>query len=411
MINIAFTGGGTGGHIYPGLAVALELKKILENYVCTQTDFTGDIRIFWIGSSVGMDRSLVEEAGIEFYGVPSGKLRRYFSLQTITDFFKVISGFFASRKILKKQKAVLLFSKGGFVSVPPCAAASSLKIKVFTHESDFSPGLATRINARFVLRTGGRIFTAYEDTKKHFDKKLLKKGLDDRVTVSGNPVRADFCNADAAKGRAFLGINDSDRLLLVLGGSQGAKEINELIREALPFLTETYIVVHQTGPNLTWDIPSSQRYKPFPYIKEQMPHVMAASEIIMGRSGAGIWEWAFLGKPMILIPLRGKGTRGDQVENAKYFKEAGAALVLGENADTKEMELAVKLLANDSEKRKVMADASARIGKCSLNGQTGSAYSELRRSEASSTEIIASLLAEEVLKTIKKKQGNKDERD
>jgi len=114
---------------------------------------------------------------------------------------------------------------------------------------------------------------------------------------------------------------------------------------------------------------------------------------------------------MILIPLRGKGTRGDQVENAKYFKEAGAALVLGENADTKEMELAVKLLANDSEKRKVMADASARIGKCSLNGQTGSAYSELRRSEASSTEIIASLLAEEVLKTIKKKQGNKDERD
>ncbi|MCL2186276.1 MAG: undecaprenyldiphospho-muramoylpentapeptide beta-N-acetylglucosaminyltransferase [Treponema sp.] len=375
MTNIAFTGGGTGGHIYPGLAVALELKNKLKGL---------NARIFWIGSSDGMDRSLVEEAGIEFYGVPSGKLRRYFSLKTIADFFKVIGGFFAARKILKKQKAVLLFSKGGFVSVPPCAAASSLKIKVFTHESDFSPGLATRINTRFVLRTGGRVFTAYEDTKNHFGKKLIKKGLNDRVTVSGNPVRADFRSADAAKGRAFLGINENDRVLLVLGGSQGAKEINDLIKVSLPFLTEIYTVVHQTGPNLSWDIPSSQRYKSFPYIKEQMPHIMAASEIIMGRSGAGIWEWAFLGKPMILIPLRGRGTRGDQAENALYFQKAGAALMLGENADTKELELAVKLLASDQEKRKAMSDASAGIGNCSLNGQTGS------------SEIIAGILAEEI---------------
>ena len=376
MINIAFTGGGTGGHIYPGLAVALELKNKLIGT---------DARIFWIGSSSGMDRALVEAAGIEFYGVPSGKLRRYFSLKTIIDFFKVIGGFFSARKILKKQKAVLLFSKGGFVSVPPCVAASSLKIKIFTHESDFSPGLATKINAGFVLRTGGRIFTAYEETKNHFGDKLLKKGLDDRITVSGNPVRPDFKNADAGKGRAFLGINENERVLLVLGGSQGAKEINDLIKDALPSLTEIYTVVHQIGPNLAWDLPASGRYKPFPYLKEEMPHVMAASEIVMGRSGAGIWEWAFLGKPMILIPLRG-GSRGDQIENARFFTEAGAALMLGENADAKELIVAVNTLANDFEKRKVMADASLRIGNRSLNGQTGS------------TEIIAGILAEEIKK-------------
>ncbi|MDR0323598.1 MAG: UDP-N-acetylglucosamine--N-acetylmuramyl-(pentapeptide) pyrophosphoryl-undecaprenol N-acetylglucosamine transferase, partial [Treponema sp.] len=307
MINIAFTGGGTGGHIYPGLAVACELKKLLADEMPPGSE----CRLFWIGSSSGMDRLLVEEAGIEFFGIPSGKLRRYFSLKTIVDFFKVIAAFFAARKILKKQKAVLLFSKGGFVSVPPCAAAASLGITVFTHESDFSPGLATRINARFVSQTGGRIFTAYEDTENFFGENMR-----DRITVCGNPVRFAFRSADAAKGRAFLGIEEkSARILLVLGGSQGAREINELIRAALPELTEIYTVVHQTGPKHEWDLGAGEKYKPFPYIKNELPDVMAAAELVLGRSGAGIWEWAVSGKPMILIPLTGSGTRGDQVEN------------------------------------------------------------------------------------------------
>jgi len=361
MINIAFTGGGTGGHIYPGLAVAGELKQILLK---NQTELKCDARIFWIGSSAGMDRSLVEDGGIEFFGVPSGKLRRYFSLKTIVDFFKVAAGFFAARKILKKQKTVLLFSKGGFVSVPPCAAAASLGIPVFTHESDFSPGLATKINARFVLRTGGGIFTAYEDTKNFFPENIR-----DRVTVTGNPVRAIFNNADAAKGRAFLGIGENDRLLLVLGGSQGAAEINELIRAALPALTEIYVVAHQTGPSLKWDIPASQRYKPFPYIKEEMPDIMAAADLVMGRSGAGIWEWAFLGKPMLLIPLRGSGTRGDQIENARYFERAGAAQTLlpkeGKNEiDVQELILAVRSFAEDAGKRNAYMSASSKTGNC-----------------------------------------------
>ena len=365
MVNIAFTGGGTGGHIYPGLAVAAELKQ----------HFAGaDFRLFWIGSSAGMDRGIVEEAGIEFFGIPSGKLRRYFSFKTAVDFFRVIAGFFAARKILKKQKASLLFSKGGFVSVPPCAAAASLRIPVFTHESDFSPGLATRINSRFVPRTSGVIFTTYEDTARFFDEK--NRGS---VIVSGNPVRAVFRGADAAKGRAFLGVKDDARILLVLGGSLGALEINELVRAALAELTEVYIVVHQSGPNLSWDIGGTERYKPFPYIREEMPHVMAAAEIVLGRSGAGIWEWAVLGKPMILIPLRGSGTRGDQVENARYFQKAGAALVLtGEEANARELIRAVKTLAHDGEKRSAMAASSAKIG------------------ERDGAKIIARVLAEKI---------------
>jgi len=348
MVSIAFTGGGTGGHIYPGLAVVAELKKLLSDR---------EFELFWIGSSAYPDRSLVEEAGIKFFSIPSGKLRRYFSLRTFVDFFKVIAGFFAARKILKKQKTLFLFSKGGFVSVPPCMAASSLGIKVFTHESDFSPGLATKINARYAARTKGRIFIAYEETERFF-----RKAFRNHITVSGNPVRSVFHYADAAKGRAFLGVEEDARILLVLGGSQGAVEINELIRAVLPELTNIYTVVHQTGPNLTWDIPASKRYKPFPYIKDEMPHVMAAAELVMGRSGAGIWEWAVLGKPMLLIPLRGAGTRGDQVENANYFRRAGAAQELGENTTPWALISAVNSIAQDEGKRKNMSAASAKIG-------------------------------------------------
>ncbi|MCL2271708.1 MAG: undecaprenyldiphospho-muramoylpentapeptide beta-N-acetylglucosaminyltransferase [Treponema sp.] len=349
MVNIAFTGGGTGGHIYPAVAVAFDLIKF----------FNGKYRLIWIGSSSGMDRRIVEEAGIEFFGIPSGKLRRYFSFKNITDLFKVCAGFFASRKILKKQKIQLLFSKGGFVSVPPCAAASLLKITVFTHESDFSPGLATKINARFAMRTGGRIFTAYEDTSAFFPGAMR-----DRITVCGNPVRSVFRTADAARGKTFLGVNENARILLVLGGSQGAKEINELVRAAFSGLTGIYTVVHQTGPNQNWDIKESEKYKPFAYIKDEMPDVMAAAEIVAGRSGAGIWEWATCGKPMLLIPLTGSGTRGDQVENARYFEKKGAALVLcGDDANPEGFVKTVRMLAVDAGKREEMALSSSVIGK------------------------------------------------
>ncbi|MDR1072684.1 MAG: undecaprenyldiphospho-muramoylpentapeptide beta-N-acetylglucosaminyltransferase [Treponema sp.] len=339
MVTIAFTGGGTGGHIYPGLAVAGALKKSV------------DCRIIWLGSDKGMDASIVKKGGgIEFFGVPSGKLRRYVSFQNVLDIFKIIAGFFAARKILKKEKPGLLFSKGGFVSAPPVVAAFSLNIPVFAHESDFSPGLATKINSLF----SKRIFTAYQDTVFQFPAAYRHK-----ITVTGNPVRDAFRTADKKRGRAFLGVEEKDRILLALGGSQGAKEINDLVREHLDELTKWYVVVHQTG-QAEWDAPASERYKPYRYIDEDMPHVLAAAELALGRSGAGtVWECAAAGKPMALIPLRGSGTRGDQVENARFFEKAGAAVVVNE---TKRLVEIIAVLAADDEKRAAMARASLAVG-------------------------------------------------
>ena len=365
MLTIAFTGGGTGGHIYPGLAVIEYLQKNL----CAQ-----DLRLLWVGSNSGMDRSIIESAALEFYGIPAGKLRRYFSLKTLPDIFRVIGGFFSARRILRKHAVDLLFSKGGFVSVAPCAAAASLGIPVFTHESDFSPGLATRLNLRFVRRSNGKIFTAYEETGRLMPEKVQKQ-----IIVSGNPVRAAFRSADPEKGRAFLGLNAQERILLILGGSQGAQEVNNLIRACLADLCRYYTVVHQYGPEQCWDLPKTEKYIPLAYIKEAMPHVCAAAELIVGRSGAGtVWESAVLGKPMILVPLCGSGTRGDQVENARFFERENAALVLfGRDPDAAEkLSQMVSSVADDPGRRRSMAEASLRIGALDGAAIIGNAINE-----------------------------------
>jgi len=363
MTTIAFTGGGTGGHIYPGLAVAGELNRRMGQGAC---------RIIWIGAKSGMDRSIVEGAGLEFYGIPAGKLRRYFSLKTIPDFFKVLAGFCAARRILRKEKPVLLFSKGGFVSVPPCAAAASLGIAVFTHESDFSPGLATRLNARFARR----IFTAYDETARFFPEKF--KG---RISKTGNPVRGDFYAADAAKGRAFLGLPEQ-RILLVLGGSQGARELNELVRDNREELCKNYAVVHQTGAGNEGDCAPNARYRPYAYIREEMPHVLAAAELVLGRSGAGtVWECAALGKPMALVPLSGN-SRGDQVENARFFEKAGAAVCLtGADLNNENLVRLINALAEDSHRREEMAAASRKIGRLNASSEIASAIMEFIQDE------------------------------
>jgi len=342
MVSIAFTGGGTGGHIYPGLAIASWVK---EFFPC---------RLFWIGSGTGMDRTIVEKAGLEFIGIPSGKLRRYFSPRNFSDIFKVAAGFFAARRVLKREKPELLFSKGGFVSVPPCAAAKSLNIPVFTHESDFSPGLATRINTKFAEK----VFIAYNESAAFFPG-----APKDKICVSGNPIRREFGAADPAKGRAFLGLGGSERVLLVLGGSLGSREINDLVRDCLPELTKYYTVVHQTGEDTKVTPDTKERYKPYGYFGDEIPDIIAAAELVLCRSGAGaIWECKSLNKPMVLVPLRGSGTRGDQVENARLFEEAGAAICFtsenlsAENASAKLSQL-IASLAEDPERRKKMGEA------------------------------------------------------
>lgn len=334
---VAFAGGGTGGHIYPGLAVCDEIKKISR------------LKIIWLGCSKGMDKKIVESAIKEdgqpsvdrFYGIPSGKLRRYFSFQNFLDLFKIFAGFISAFFILLKNRPCLLFSKGGFVSVPPCIAARLLHIPVYTHECDFTLGLANKINFKFAKK----MFLSYEETKNH-----LSKALHDRVIVSGNPVRPAFYNTDAERGRKFLNISDNPAerkpVLLVLGGSSGARQINNLIFENLDWLCQHFIVVHQTGllnndENQEEKLKEkySSSYKPYQFIYSEMPDVLAASDIILSRAGANsIWEAAVLYKPLLLIPLCGSGTRGDQVDNARFFESKEAAFVLvGEDATSEKM--------------------------------------------------------------------------
>lgn len=322
-IKIVFAGGGTGGHIYPGLAVADELKKIAEKNNLK-------IKIYWFGNSSGMDRTLVEKSGSadRFCAIPSGKLRRYFSIKNFFDVFKIIAGIVVSFFRLLFIRPAVVFSKGGFVSVPPCFAARILRIPVFTHECDFTPGLATKINSRFA----SKILVSYPETVK-----FLPKNKQSLAVVTGNPVRPVFYEADAQKGWKFLfeGKNADLKkpVLLVLGGSLGAHQLNELVVENLAWLTEHFNVVHQCGSKDASFVPSqTDSYFPYPFIYEQMPDVIACADVILSRAGANtVWESAVEKKPSVLIPLCGNGTRGDQVDNANFFKERGAAFVLTGN--------------------------------------------------------------------------------
>lgn len=354
---IAFTGGGTAGHIYPGLAVADELKQQAKKQNI-------DLKIIWIGCSTGMDEQIVqkgldsnsEKIADAFYGIPSGKLRRYFSMKNFTDIFKILAGYIKVRHILRKTKPALIFSKGGFVSVPPCFAAKRLRIPVFTHECDFTLGLANRLN----FRNATTMFVSYEETKNKLSAESQKN-----VIVTGNPVRPVFYKADASKGKVFLGIkNNKKPILFVVGGSSGAKQINELVINNLEFLCSKFIVVHATGL-LNADENQSEKlkekyngdYLPYQFIYEQMPDVMACSDVILSRAGANsIWEAAVLLKPMILIPLCGSGTRGDQVDNAKYFEQKKAAKILvGAEATSENLIKAVEEM-KDEKVRKTYSD-------------------------------------------------------
>jgi UDP-N-acetylglucosamine--N-acetylmuramyl-(pentapeptide) pyrophosphoryl-undecaprenol N-acetylglucosamine transferase len=357
MHTVVFTGGGTGGHIYPGLAVADELK--------IQAEKNADvIRIVWLGSSSGMDRNILGQNTLSgthttidgFYGIPSGRFRRYFSLKNLTDIFRIFGGFVVSFFILFKYKPDLLFSKGGFVSVPPCLAARLLRIPVYTHECDFTPGLATRINSR----SARHILVSYKETAAFFSASCAEK-----IIVTGNPVRSVFYNADAEAGLRFLGLEKSALIkpvLLVLGGSSGAKQINDLIRQNIDWLCAHFIVIHQTGMNADIRQDGQINYKPYPFIYAEMPHVMAAADIVLSRAGANsLWECAVLAKPLVLIPLCGSGTRGDQIDNARFFAERHAASVLtGDEATSGNLRKRLEIF-EDSENRRQYAAACKKL--------------------------------------------------
>lgn len=364
--NIVITGGGTAGHIYPGIAVADEIKNIKTN---------DELKIYWIGCSKGMDRSIVEKSMLiknhngqsaiyAFKGIPSGKLRRYFSIKNFFDLFNIFFGFVKSFFILLKIKPAALFSKGGFVSVPPCIAAKLLGIPVYIHECDFTLGLANRINAK----SAKTIFVSYEETKSKMPTVYKNKTI-----TTGNPIRPVFYNANKANGMSILELNEQNNkpILLVLGGSLGAKQINNLIYQNIEWICQNFTVIHQTGlvnnsneteANLVHTYGTS--YKPFSFIHQNMQDVLSCADVVLSRAGANsIWETAVLNKPMILIPLCGTGTRGDQVDNALYFESKNCAKVLiGENANSINLKDSLSYMLDDKNRSNMQEQLKLLVG-------------------------------------------------
>jgi UDP-N-acetylglucosamine--N-acetylmuramyl-(pentapeptide) pyrophosphoryl-undecaprenol N-acetylglucosamine transferase len=313
---IAFTGGGTAGHVFPGIAVAEALGR----------------RVLWIGSRNGVEKKLAEDAGIEFRGIPAGKLRRYFSLRNLSDIGRIISAVFAAVRIVSKEKPAFLFSKGGFVSVPPVVAARLCGIPAYTHESDFDPGLATRINLIFCEK----VLVSFAETVDFLPARFRRKAV-----VTGNPVRRAMYKADAGRGRRFLGCDASTQVILVLGGSQGSSFINGLIASCVERLVPRFFVVHQMGAQ-DYCASTLRNYLPAAFFSAELPDIIAAADLVICRSGANtLAELAALGRPSVLIPLSRSGSRGDQLRNAEVFRARGASLVLQEQEATGDTLLAV----------------------------------------------------------------------
>jgi UDP-N-acetylglucosamine--N-acetylmuramyl-(pentapeptide) pyrophosphoryl-undecaprenol N-acetylglucosamine transferase len=337
---IAFTGGGTAGHVYPALAVLEELVPAWGG------------RIIWIGSLSGLERRILGGQDLRFYGIPAGKLRRYFSWRNALDIFAVLAGLLASLYILLRERPVLLFSKGGYVSVPPVVAARLLRIPVLTHESDLDPGLATRINARFA----DSVLISFSESRN-----LLSASARPKAVHTGNPVRRALLSGDAQEGRRITGCPPGARMVLVLGGSLGSSFINRTVVGALDGLCARSFVVHQMGAG-HFRPSSRSNYYGAAYFSEELPHLLAAAELVVSRAGANtLWELALLGKPALLIPLPRSASRGDQIENARHFASRGAAVMLEEQGLTSEvLETAVlHLLGNESKLRQMAACASA----------------------------------------------------
>lgn len=297
-MKVALTGGGTLGHVIPALAVAAALKKEAE-----------ETELLYIGSCKENERRRVEAEGIPFHAIPTGKLRRYFSIQNLLDIFRILKGVLSSYRILKREKPDVLFSKGGYVSVPVVISAHLLHIPSVTHESDRSLGLANRINSRFC----NKVCLGFDTIKG------------EKFIYTGNPVREEFFTAEA--------IPHERPLILVLGGSQGAVEINNLIYHNLDFLLSFCDVVHQAGAHGDFSLVKSG-YKQVEFIGDELPSLMKSADLVISRSGAGaIGELLASNALMLLVPLGGKASRGDQIENAAYLEAEGAAVVLKEREE------------------------------------------------------------------------------
>jgi UDP-N-acetylglucosamine--N-acetylmuramyl-(pentapeptide) pyrophosphoryl-undecaprenol N-acetylglucosamine transferase len=324
------TGGGSAGHVIPHIALLPLLQS--QGY-----------KIQYIGSKNGIEKEIIEKAAIPYHAIHSGKLRRYFSLKNFADPFRILAGYFESVKILRKIKPDCVFSKGGFVSVPVVFAAKHLKIPVVLHESDYTPGLANRL----CIPKAQRICVSFQDTLAHIPE---GKGV-----YTGTPVRQNLLCGNRQRGLELLGFEGKKSVLLIMGGSLGAKAVNEAVDESLNRLLQNFDVAHIRGQGaVREDLQGIAGYRQFEFISENIEHVFAAADIMISRAGANaVFEILALKIPSLLIPLSRSASRGDQILNARYFEKKGYAKVLFQEDMTPDS-LYAAVLELFSEKKKYM---------------------------------------------------------
>lgn len=314
MKKIVLTGGGTAGHVTPNIALLPKLKEL-------------DYEIHYIGSYDGIEKKLIEEMGVPYYGISSGKLRRYFDIKNFTDPFKVIKGYSEAAKLMKQIKPDVVFSKGGFVTVPVVIAAHRKKIPTVIHESDMTPGLANKL----CISSATQICCNFPETVSY-----LPEG---KANLTGSPIRKELLEGSKIRAEKFCRFTSHKPTVLIIGGSLGAAAVNDAVRKILPKLLTKYNVIHLCGKDkLDESLKGTQGYAQFEYIKKELADLFALADIVISRAGANaICELLALKKPSILIPLPASASRGDQILNANSFKKQGFSEVLEEEKITDDL--------------------------------------------------------------------------
>ncbi|MDR3593955.1 undecaprenyldiphospho-muramoylpentapeptide beta-N-acetylglucosaminyltransferase [Clostridium sp.] len=328
--KIIMTGGGTAGHVTPNLALIPKLKE-------------KGFEIKYIGSRDGIEKEIIANNNIPFFGISCGKLRRYFDLKNFTDPFKILKGIAEAVRIISKEKPDIIFSKGGFVAVPVVIAASMKKIPVVAHESDITPGLANKLSAPFC----DKLCVTFRESLNYV------KG--NKGVLTGSPIREEMLHGDKIKGKRICNFTDDKEVLLIMGGSLGSKLINEEIRKNLGELLNEFNIIHICGKgNLEGNLKNKAGYKQFEYVSEELPDLMNAADYIVSRAGANsIFEFLALKKPTLLIPLSKKASRGDQILNSKSFEKEGYSLMI-EEEEIKEQILYKKIIELKRRKRELI---------------------------------------------------------
>ena len=311
MKRIVLTGGGTAGHVTPNIALLPKLRELGYD-------------IHYIGSYEGIEKKLIEDVNVPYYGIASGKLRRYFDPKNFSDPFRVLKGYGEARKILKKLKPDVVFSKGGFVAVPVVLAAKHLHIPVIIHESDMTPGLANKIS----LSAATKVCCNFPETMGY-----IPEG---KAVLTGSPIREELLHGNKLAALNLCGFTANKPVILVIGGSQGSVAVNDAVRGILPELLKKYQVIHLCGKGkLDSTKTDMEGYIQFEYVKKELADLFALADIVISRAGANaICELNALKKPNLLIPLSANASRGDQILNARSFERQGFSMVLEEEEIT-----------------------------------------------------------------------------